>query len=109
MSSSPSQMKGVLSTPQDPMPPGIHNVYVFEVFNTASWSVVLGSPMLLFFQHLNATATILAMAASLAPILNILQIPAARFVERVGYRRFVLSGWTTRSIFVIGMTVVAFL
>ncbi len=91
------------------MPTDIHNVYIYEVFNTASWSVVLGSPMLLYFQHLNATATILAIAACLAPVLNILQIPAAHFVERVGYRRFVLSGWTTRSIVVVGMMLVAFL
>ena len=91
------------------MPPDIHNVYIYEVFNTASWSVVLGSPMLLFFQHLNATATILAIAACLAPVLNILQIPAAHFVEQVGYRRFVLTGWTTRSFVVVGMTLVAFL
>lgn len=91
------------------MPPGVHNAYIFEIFNTASWSVVLGAPMLLFLQHLNATATILAIAASLSPVLNSLQIPAARFVEQVGYRRFVLSGWTTRSFFVIGMSVVAFL
>jgi len=91
------------------MPPDIHNVYIYEVFNTASWSVVLGSPMLLYFQHLHATATIIAIAACLAPVLNILQIPAARFVEQVGYRRFVLSGWTTRSIVVVGMALVAFL
>jgi hypothetical protein len=93
----------------EPMPPDIHNVYIYEVFNTASWSVVLGSPMLLFFQHLNASATILAIAACLAPVLNILQIPAAHFVEKVGYRRFVLSGWTTRSVVVVGMMIVAFL
>jgi MFS family permease len=97
------------AVPLEPMPPGVHNVYIFEIFNTVSWSIVLGAPMLLFLQHLNATATILAVAASLSPLLNILQIPAARFVEQVGYRRFVLSGWTSRSFFVIGMTVVAFL
>lgn len=91
------------------MPAGIQNVYTFEVFNTASWSVVLGAPMLLFFQHLDATATILAMAAALPPLLNSLQIPAARFVERVGYRRFVLAGWSTRSFFIVGMMIVAFL
>jgi MFS family permease len=91
------------------MPKDIHHVYIYEVFNTASWSVVLGSPMLLYFQHLNASATILAIAACLAPVLNILQMPAAHFVERVGYRRFVLSGWTTRSIVVVGMALVAFL
>jgi len=95
--------------PVEPMPPDIHNVYIYEVFNTASWSVVLGSPMLLFFQHLNASATILAIAACLAPVLNILQIPAAHYVEKVGYRRFVVSGWTTRSVVVVGMMFVAFL
>jgi hypothetical protein len=92
-----------------PMPAGIHKAYIFDMFNTTSWTVVLGAPMLLFFQQLHATATILAVAACLAPLLNILQIPAAPFVERVGYRRFVLSGWTTRSFVVIAMTVVAFL
>lgn len=91
------------------MPHGIHNVYIYEVFNTASWSVVLSAPMLLFFQHLNATATVMAIAASLSPILNILQIPAARFVEQVGYRRFVLSGWTMRSMVVVVMAGIAFL
>jgi MFS family permease len=94
---------------REPMPPDIHNVYIYEAFNTASWSVVLGSPMLLFFQHLNATATILAVAACLSPVLNILQMPAAQFIERVGYRRFVVSGWTARSIVVVGMTIITLL
>jgi hypothetical protein len=94
---------------REAMPPGIHNVYIFDLFNTTSWIVVLGSPMLLYLQHLNATATILAIAASLSPLLNILQIPAARYVEQIGYRRFVLSGWTSRSFLVIGMAIVAFL
>src|SRR5476651_843050 len=105
----PSSAHGEPASLPEPMPPDIHNVYIYEVFNTASFSVVLGSPMLLYFQHLNATATILAIAACLAPVLNILQIPAAHFVERVGYRRFVLSGWTTRSVVVIVMALVAFL
>ena len=105
MSSSPAHPEEAAP----PMPRGIHNVYIFDIFNTTSWSVVLGAPMLLFLQNLNATATVVAIAASLSPILNILQMPAARFVEQVGYRRFVLGGWTTRSFLVIGMTVVAFL
>lgn len=92
-----------------PMPQGIHNAYLFDMFNAMSWTVVLGTPMLLFLQHLRATATILAVSASLAPLLTILQIPAARFVERVGYRRFVMSGWTARVVVQVGMTVVAFL
>jgi MFS family permease len=109
MSSPATQKENALPVSPEPMPADIHNVYIYEVFNTASWSVVLGSPMLLYYQHLNASATILAIAACLAPVLNILQIPAAHFVERVGYRRFVLSGWTSRSIVVVGMALVAFL
>ncbi|MCE0484143.1 MAG: MFS transporter [Methylacidiphilales bacterium] len=109
MKSTPDSRSHSGASSVEPMPEGVHNVYIFDIFNTTSWSVVLGTPMLLFYQHLNATATILAIAAGLSPVLNILQIPAARFVERVGYRRFVLSGWTTRSIFVIGMAVIAFL
>ena len=108
--SAPSAPRPELS-PVSPevMPKDIHNVYIFEVFNTASWSIALGAPMLLYFQSLNATATILAIAACLTPLLNTLQIPAAQFVERIGYRRFVLSGWTTRSFVVAGMALVAFL
>ena len=109
MSPPPAHKEAPSPAVPEPMPKDIHNVYLYEVFNTASWSVVLGSPMLLYFQHLNATATILAVAACLAPILNILQIPAAHYVEQVGYRRFVLSGWTTRSIVAVGMALVAFL
>jgi len=110
MSSLPaSKEETSLPVPPEPMPPGIQNVYIFDVFNTASWSVVLGAPMMLFLQHLSASATIIAVAACLSPLLNILQMPAARFVERVGYRRFVLAGWTSRSFLIIGMTVVAFL
>lgn len=108
MSDSPA-LRNAPAPPLEPMPPDIGNVYVYEAFNTASWSVVLGSPMLLFFQHLNASATVLAIAACLAPVLNILQLPAAYYVERVGYRRFVLSGWTLRSCIVVGMTFVALL
>jgi Na+/melibiose symporter-like transporter len=58
---------------------------------------------------LNATATVVAIAFCLSPVMNILQIPAARFVEQVGYRRFVLAGWTSRSFLIVGMTIVAFL
>ena len=108
MSASSTTHRGGV-VPLEPMPPGIHNVYLFDIFNTASWSAVLGAPMLLFLQHLNASATMIAVAFSLSPILNILQIPAARFVEKVGYRRFVLAGWTSRSFLVIGMTIVALL
>ena len=92
-----------------PMPPGVSNIYLFEIFNTISWTVILSTPMLLFLKHLNANATLLSLACSLSPVLNLLQLPAAHFVEKVGYKRFVLSGWTARSFLVIGMAIIAFL
>ncbi|MDD5262488.1 MAG: hypothetical protein PHD76_11650, partial [Methylacidiphilales bacterium] len=82
------------------MPEGIHYAYWFQVFNSLSFSIVLGVPMLLFMKRLGASATILGIVNALGPLLNILQIPAARYVEQVGYRSFVLRGWSLRSVFI---------
>ena len=95
--------------PQPQMPAGIGNAYVFQVFNTMSFSIVVGMPMILLFKHLEASATILGLALALPALLNTLQIPAASIVERVGYRAFVIRGWTTRSLIILGMAAVAFL
>jgi MFS family permease len=88
------------------MPHGVGNAFAFQVFNTVSYSIVLGAPMLVWFKGLEASGTILGIVAALPPLLNILQMPAARFVEQVGYRAFVLRGWTLRSLFVLGMAIV---
>jgi hypothetical protein len=91
----------------DGMPAGVWNAHFFQVFNTMSFLIVLGMPVILYFKHLDATATLLGVVAALNPLLNILQIPAAKYMERIGYRTFVLRGWATRSFFIVGMAVVA--
>src|SRR5881396_2122551 len=91
------------------MPSGIGNAYAFQVLNTVSFSIVLGAPMLLYLKGLGASGTILGVAAALPPLLNVLQMPAARFVETIGYRAFVLRGWSLRSVFVLGMALVPLL
>jgi MFS family permease len=91
------------------MPVGVGNAYAFQVFNTMSWTIVLSTPMILYFKKLGASATVLGIVLALPALLNILQIPAARFVEAMGYRAFVLYGWTVRAAFVLGMTGVALL
>jgi MFS family permease len=91
-----------------PMPRHVGGIYLYECFNAASWVVVLSSPMLLYFQHLHAPAIVLALASSLAPIFSTLQIPAAAYLERVGYRRLVVNGWTARSLFIVAMAVLCF-
>ncbi|PTY03979.1 hypothetical protein DB346_02590 [Verrucomicrobia bacterium LW23] len=91
------------------MPAGVHNAYIFQIFNTISWSIIIATPMLLFFKHLGARETILGIVAALPPLCMILQIPAARIVEQVGYRTFVLRGWTTRTVLILGMVATAWL
>ncbi len=89
------------------MPHGVGNAYAFQVFNTISFSIVLMTPMLLYFKRLGASGTVLGIVTALPALLNILQIPAAQFVEQIGYRAFVLRGWSLRSLFILGMAAVA--
>ena len=85
------------------------NAFLFQVFNTSSFYLVMGLPMMLYFKKLGASATVLGVLACLAALLNVFQIPAARFVEKVGYRNFVLRGWTSRSVLIAGIVLVAVL
>lgn len=91
------------------MPEGVGNAYLFQVFNTVSFTIVLSTPMILYFKRLGASATVLGIVLALPQLLNILQIPAAQFVEKTGYRAFVLRGWTLRAAFILGMAGVAML
>ena len=95
--------------PHAQMPDGVWNAYLFQIFNTISFSIVLTTPMLLYFKGLGASGTVLGIVMALPSLLNILQMPAARFVEQVGYRTFVLRGWSLRSLFILVIAGVAFL
>ncbi len=87
--------------PDASMPEGIGYAYRFQLYNSLSFSLIIGTPILLFFKKLDASVTVLGIVAALPALLNIMQIPAARYVERVGYREFVLKGWTIRSVFIL--------
>ncbi|MBN2507283.1 MAG: MFS transporter [Verrucomicrobia bacterium] len=88
------------------LPPGLVNAYVFAVFNALSFQMVLSNPMILYAKSLGATATALGLIAGMVYLLNIFQIPAARHVDRVGHKRFVLAGWSTRVVFIFLMALV---
>ncbi len=77
-------------------PPGLANAFTFAIFNAFSFQIVLGSPMVLYAKSLEATATVLGIIAGMMPLLVIFQIPAASYVDRVGYKRFVYAGWGAR-------------
>lgn len=90
-------------------PSGLRNAYLFAWFNALSYQIVLGSPMILYAKALGASATVLGVIAGMMPLLVILQIPAAAHIPRIGYRRFVLSGWGIRVLFILGMALVPLL
>jgi MFS family permease len=87
-------------------PPGLHNAYLFSVFNAFSFQVVLNSPMVLYAKTLGASATVLGIIAGMMPLLVIFQIPAANHIQRLGFKRFVFAGWGTRVLFIFGMALV---
>jgi len=82
------------------------NAFLFQVFNTSSFYLIMGLPMMLYFKKLGASATVLGVIAALGALMNIFQLPAARFVERIGYRTFVLRGWISRSFMIGGVALV---
>ncbi len=65
--------------------------------------------MLLFLKSLDASAATLGATVAMTPLFAALQIPAADYAEKVGYKKFVIRGWTSRSIFILGIAIVAML
>lgn len=94
------------TAPVETFPRGIHNAYWFAIFNALSFQIILSSPMVLYARSLGASATVLGIIAGMMPLLVIFQIPAASYIERIGYRRFVYAGWGTRVLFIFGMALV---
>src|SRR5512138_3430259 len=87
-------------------PPGLHHAYLFSTFNAFSFQVVLNSPMVLYAKSLGASATVLGIIAGMMPLLVIFQIPAANYIPRLGFKRFVYAGWGTRVAFIFAMALV---
>ncbi|MEO8425784.1 MAG: MFS transporter [Verrucomicrobiota bacterium] len=86
-------------------PPGLNNAFSFAALNALSFQIVLGSPMVLYAKNLDATATVLGIISGMMPLLVIFQIPAANYIDRVGYKKFVYAGWGIRVmvIFIIAL------
>ena len=87
-------------------PPGLHNAFLFSTFNALSYQLVLSSPMVLYAKTLGASATVLGIIVGMMPLLVIFQIPAANYIARIGFKRFVYAGWGTRVMFIFAMALV---
>ncbi|HEV2692380.1 MAG TPA: MFS transporter [Verrucomicrobiae bacterium] len=100
-------MTEIIKSSESPaFPAGVKDAWRFSVFNALSFQIVLGSPMILYAKTLNANATVLGIIAGMMPLMVIFQIPAAQYINRIGYKRFVLAGWGSRTLFTFGMALV---
>ena len=93
----------------DPFPPGVTNANWFSFYNAISFQIFLGPPVVLYAKSLGASATLLGILASFTPLLAVFQIPAAHFLPRFGYRRFILAGWSTRNLCVFAVVAIPLL
>jgi MFS family permease len=80
------------------VPPQATNSFRFSLFNAVNFQITLGAPMVLYAKALGGSATTIGIVASLAPLMTVLQLPTAYFIPRVGYKGFVLFGWSVRAV-----------
>src|SRR5437899_4266809 len=106
--SMPQEQIDVLREPTETasFPVGLHNAFLFALFNALSYQIVLTSPMVLYARTLGASATVLGIIAGMMPLLVVFQIPAASYIPRLGFKRFVYAGWGTRVLFIFVMALV---
>src|SRR5688572_7818860 len=94
------------SSATDKFPPGLNNAFLFATFNALSFQIILGSPMVLYAKSLGASATVLGIITGMLPLLVIFQIPAANYIGRIGYKKFVYAGWGSRVIFIFAIALI---
>jgi MFS family permease len=83
--------------------PEARNANQFSLYNQLNFQVTLGAPMILYAKSLGASSTTIGIVAALAPLLTVLQLPTAYFIPKVGYKRFVLLGWFSRTVIVFSL------
>lgn len=70
----------------------------FSFYNQLNFQIMLGTPMIVYAKSLGASSTTIGIVAALAPLLTVLQLPTAYFIPKVGYKKFVLLGWFSRTL-----------
>ncbi len=90
-------------------PAGLNNAFLFGTFNALSFQIVLGSPMVLYAKALGGSATVLGIITGMMPLLVISQMPAANYIGRIGFKKFVYAGWGTRVAFIFAIAIVPIL
>ena len=91
------------------IPPQATNSFRFSLFNAVNFQITLGAPMVLYAKALGGSATTIGIVASLAPLMTILQLPTAYFIPKVGYKGFVLFGWSVRAVLLFMLAILPLL
>jgi MFS family permease len=81
----------------------------FSLYNQLNFQITLGAPLILYAKSLGASSTTIGIVAALAPLLTVLQLPTAYFIPRIGYKRFVLLGWFSRTLTVFSLALLPLL
>lgn len=94
---------------QPAFPKGVNYLFAFFFFNFLSCMIVMDSPIILYAESLDASATVIGLIQGITPLMVVFQIPAADHVARVGYKRFITTGWTLRLVFILPLIAVPLL
>jgi len=86
----------------------VNHLFTFFFFNFLSVMIVMDSPIFLYAESIGASATVMGLIAGMTPLMVVFQIPAADHVNRIGYKRFITTGWTLRLVFIAGLAIVPF-
>jgi hypothetical protein len=81
----------------------------FAFFNAMTWQVALGTPMVQFATSLGASAFSVGLAYSFVFLLTPVQVLSTSLLPRYGFKRMMLSGWGTRSMFLLPAVVLAWM
>jgi hypothetical protein len=82
------------------LPRGSFNLHWFSLFNSISFQIMMGAPIIVYAKSLGASSTTLGIIAAFTPLMTVFQLPAAQHLHRFGCRQFVLMGWGMRNVFV---------
>jgi len=88
--------------------PHRHGLY-FAFFHALNWQVVIGTPTVLFMQHLGADSFQIGLVFAWTFLLTPVQIVATALLPHLGFKRLTLFGWNARAWFLLVPLLLAFI
>ena len=84
---------------------GLH----FAFFHALNWQVVIGTPTVLFMQHLGADSFQIGLVFAWTFLLTPVQVVATALLPHLGFKRLTLFGWNARAWFLLVPLLLSFL